>query len=103
MVYQWLKKKTSSDVLQNVISITEEFSSERPGIVIDRVQLIGKGYSDKTSWAKYKIIIVRFTKKHYSIFNEPIELVRNNAVVKFVMADINCRLKVVFKNGNSFC
>ena len=67
------EKKISSDVLQNVISITEEFSSEIPGIVIDRAELIGKCYSDETSWAKCKSIIVRFTKKHYSIFTEAIE------------------------------
>ena len=40
-------------------------------------------------------------KKHYSIFTEAMQLVKNNETVKFVMADINCRLKVVFKDDNS--
>ena len=29
------------------------------------------------------------------------QLVKYNEAVKFVMTDINCRLKVVFKDGNS--
>ena len=41
------------------------------------------------------------TKKH-SIFTEAMQLVKNNEVVKFVMADSNCCLKVAFKDGNSF-
>ena len=42
------------------------------------------------------------TKKRYSIFTEAMQLVKNNEVVKFVMADSNCCLKVAFKDGNSF-
>ena len=41
------------------------------------------------------------TKKHYSIFTEAMQFIKNNKSVKLVMADINCRLKVVFNNGNS--
>ena len=42
------------------------------------------------------------TKKCYSIFTEAMQLVRNNEAVKCVMADINCRLKIVFNDdGNS--
>ena len=41
------------------------------------------------------------TKKHYSIFTEAMQFVKNNKSVKLVMADINYRLKVVFNNGNS--
>ena len=40
------------------------------------------------------------TKKRYLIFTETMQLVKNEAV-KFVMAGNNCRLKVVFKDGNS--
>ena len=36
------------------------------------------------------------------IFTEAMQLVKNNEAVKFVMADINCRFKVVFKDGKSF-
>ena len=42
------------------------------------------------------------TKKRYLIFTEAMQLVKNNEAVKFVMADINCRFKVVFKDGKSF-
>ena len=121
------KNETSNDPFQNVKSILEESSSKIPDVAIDRTQRIGKAYANKTSGVKCKSIIVRFTtfrhrttfyhsrknlkrnvkvkldltKKRYSIITEVIQLVKNNKVVKFVMADINCRLKVVFKDGYS--
>lgn len=51
--------------------------------------------------AKVKNVKVKLdlTKKRYSIFIEAMELLKNNEVVQFVIADINCRLKVVFKDG----
>ena len=33
---------------------------------------------------------------------EAMKLVNNNKVVNFVMADINCCLKVIFKDGKPF-
>ena len=33
---------------------------------------------------------------------EAMKLVNNNKVVNFVMADISCCLKVIFKDGKSF-
>ena len=121
------KNETSNDALQNVKSVLEEPSSKIPEVAIDRSQRTGKAYANKTSAVKCKSIIVRFTtfrhrtmfyhsrknlkrnvkvkldltKKRYSIITEVIQLVKNNKVVKFVMADINCRLKVVFKDGYS--
>ena len=120
------ENETSNNVLQNVRSITEESSSEIPDVAIDRAHRIGKAYTDKTSGVKCKSVIVRFTsfrhrtmfhhsrknlkrnvkvkldltKKHL-IFTEAMQVVKNNEAVKFVMADINCRLKVVFKDDNS--
>ena len=41
------------------------------------------------------------TKKRDSVFTEAMQLVKNNNAVKFVMANINCRLKAVFEYGNS--
>ena len=119
--------ETSNDVLQNVKSFIEESSSKIPDAAINRAHGIGKGYTDKITGMKCKSIIVRFTnfrhrtmfyhsrknlkhnvkvkvdltKKHYSIFAEVTQLVKKNEAVKFVMADINCRLKVVFNDGNS--
>ena len=40
-------------------------------------------------------------KKHYLIFTKAMQLVKNNEAVKFVTADINCRLKVALKDGNN--
>ena len=41
------------------------------------------------------------TKKRSSIFSDALKLSKNFENVNFVMVDINCRLKVVFKNGSS--
>ena len=121
------ENETSNDVLQNVKSIIEESNREIPDVSIDRAHRISKTYTEKTSGVKYKRIIVRFatfrhktmfyhirknlkrnlkvkldlTKKRYSTFTEAMQLVKNNKAVKFVMAGINYRLKVVFKDGNS--
>ena len=121
------ENETSNDVLQNVKSIIEESNREIPDVSIDRAHRISKTYTEKTSGLKYKRIIVRFatfrhktmfyhirknlkrnlkvkldlTKKRYSTFIEAMQLVKNNKAVKFVMTDINYRLKVVFKDGNS--
>ena len=121
------ENETSNDVLQNIKSIIEESNREIPDVSIDRAHRISKTYTEKTSGVKYKRIIVRFatfrhktmfyhirknlkrnlkvkldlTKKRYSTFTEAMQLVKNNKAVKFVMTDINYRLKVVFKDGNS--
>ena len=118
------ENETSNNVLQNVRSIIEESSSEIPDVAIDRAHRICKAYTDKTSGVKCKSIIARFrhrtmfhhsrknlkrnvkvkldlTTKHYLIFTEAMQVVKKNEAVKFVMADINCRLKVVFKDDNS--
>ena len=115
------ENETSNDVLQNVKSIIEESSSEIPHVAINRAHRIGKTYTDKTSGVKCKSIIVRFTTfRHRTMFYDSrknlkhnvkgrldltkrhyLQLVKNNEAVKFVMADINCCLKVIFKDGNS--
>ena len=41
------------------------------------------------------------TKKRYKIFTDAIDFVKAYKNVDYVMVDINCRLKVVFKNGRS--
>ena len=41
------------------------------------------------------------TKKCYLIFTEAMQLVKDKKAVKFVMADMNCCLKLVFKDDNS--
>ena len=107
-------------------SIIEESSKEIPDVAINRAHRSGKAYTDKASGVKSKNI-VRFTtfrhrtmlyhsrknlkhnvkvkldltKKRYLIFTEATQLVTKNEAIKFVMTYINCRLKVIFKDGNS--
>ena len=41
------------------------------------------------------------TKKRYKIFTDAIDFVKAYKNVDYVMVDINCRLKMFFKNGHS--
>ena len=41
------------------------------------------------------------TKKRYRIFTDAIDFVKAYKNVDYVMVDINCQLKVFFKNGRS--
>ena len=41
-------------------------------------------------------------KKWYKIFTDAIDFVKANKNVDYVMVDINCQLKVFFKNGSNF-
>ena len=44
------------------------------------------------------------TKNRYKIFTKAIETVKSYDNVNYVMVDINCRLKVVFRDGSGkFC
>ena len=106
--------------------LVSESGCDIPDAAIDRAHRIGKGYTDKKSNLSCKSIIVRFTtfrhrtmlyrnrnklkkakfkfdltKKRYDIYTNAINFVNNYSIVNFVMVDINCRLKVVFTNGNS--
>ena len=116
----------SHEVLDKVKSLTIETSHDTPDVVIDRAHRIGKGYNDKKSNIHCKSIIVRFTtfryrtmfygsranlksnvklkldltKNRYKIFTKAIETVKRYDNINYVMVDINCRLKVVFKYGS---
>ena len=120
------ENEKANDVFQKVKGLIEESQSEIPEVTIDRAHRIGNEYTDKTSGKKCKSIIVRFTtfrhrtvfyhnrknlkrnvkvkldltKKRYLIFSEALKLSQNFESVNFVMVDINCRLKVVFKDGS---
>lgn len=120
------EKESSEEVLETVKSLISESGCDIPDAVIDRAHRIGKNYTDKKSNLPCKSIIVRFTtfrhrtmlyrnrsklkkakvkldltKKRYEIYSDAINFVKNYQVVSFVMVDINCRLKVIFTNGNS--
>ena len=118
------EKETSEDVLTKVKSLITEAKCEIPDAVIDRAHRIGKVYKDKNSKELCKSVIVRFTtfrhrtkfyyarnslknvkvkldltKERYGIYKEALDLVENHSKVSYAMVDINCRLKVVLKNG----
>ena len=90
---------------------------------IDRAHRIGPEYNDYTTKLKCRSIIVRFTsfkartkvyrsrrkmkkvkvkldltKKRYITLMKAVEDANSNEKVNYVFADINCRLKVVFKD-----
>ena len=118
--------ETSDEVLDKVKSLIKETSCDIPDVVIDRAHRIGKGYNDKKTNFSCKSIIVRFTtfrhrtmfyrsranlkndvklkldltKNKYKNFTKAIGTVKSCDNVNYVMVDINCRLKVVLKNGN---
>ena len=41
------------------------------------------------------------TKRRYKILKDAIDLAREHSDLNYVYADVNCRLKVVFKDGSS--
>ena len=97
------------------MSLMQKAECDNPEVMIGRAHRIGKGYVGKNSKELCKSIIVSFsTFKHRivmlklnliwqrpTIFKEAIETAKQSNVVDYVMIDINCRLKVVFKNGRS--
>ena len=56
-------------------------------------------------WNSNKLKGVRFkidlTKKRYNCLRSARSIANENQDINYVIADINCRLKVVFKNGTS--
>ena len=117
---------SSDDVLRKVKSLITESGCEIPDVVIDRAHRIGRGYKDISRNVPCKSIVVRFstfrhrtlfyrnrnklknakvrldlTKKRCEIFTDAMDFVKAYKNVDYVMIDINCRLKVFFKNGRS--
>ena len=121
-----VENECSDDVLDKTKSLITESGCEIPDVVIDRDHRIGQGYKDKTRNVLCKSIIVGFStfrhrtlfyhnrsklknakvrldlpKKRYKIFTDAIDFVKAYKNVDYVMVDINCRLRVFFKNGLS--
>lgn len=115
--------ETSSDVFDKVRDLIKEHAPEIPDDVIDRAHRIGPVFETKDK-VKKQNIIVRFTtfrhrtilyqkrksienisirldltKERYVMLMSAREMVEENENVKFVYADINCRLKIRFASG----
>ena len=112
--------ETADDVLDKVKEQFTEAEVSIPEEVIDRAHRISKPYKDRESGVKCQQIIVRFTtfrhrtrfykarkklknnvhirldltKLRYGILKGAAREVHDNDKVKFVYADVNCRLKV---------
>ena len=82
--------ETSDKVFDKVKFLIKETSCDIPDVVIDRAQ---KSYNDKKTNVRGKSITYKF-----KIFTKAIETVKSYDNVIYVMVDINCRLKVVFKD-----
>ena len=122
--YDESRSETADQVLENVKSKWEQADVVVPDSVIDRAHRVGMPYNDRVTGAKCQDVIVRFptfrhrtmvyrkrksmegvtvrldlTKQRYDLLKEARKLVDGHPNVKFVYADINCRLKVKFNEG----
>ena len=74
------KNETSNDVLQNITSIIEEFSSETTEVAIDNTHEFSKVYTDKMFYHNRESlnrngkVKLDLTKKIYLISNKAIKL-----------------------------
>ena len=118
--------ESADNVLEKVENILKEECSNLSGNVIDRAHLIGSNYKCFKTNNTYRSFIVRFnsfkhrtlfyrnrnklkgvrikldlTKKRYNVLRSARSSANENQDINYVFADINCRLKVAFKNGTS--
>ena len=120
-----VENETSVDVLASVKKLFDDAQVEIPDAVIDRAHRIGGNYVDRKSKKSCKSIIVRFTtfrhrtmfyraksklkngtrvkldltKSRLTLLNKANEHVQNIPSINFCYADVNCRLKVKFKDA----
>ena len=104
-----------------------ESECDIPDAAIDRAHRIPKGYKDREANTLCKSVIVRFTtfrhqtmfyrnrnklknnikvkldltRKSYMTFARALESVKKVSIADYVIVDINCSFKVVFKSGRS--
>ena len=121
-----VKDHTSADVFKVVTEKIRESGVKVPDATIDRAHRIGKVFQDRVTKKDVQSIIVRFTtfrhrtlfykarkklkknvrvkldltKHRYFILQEAVKLIDGKDAVDFVYADINCRLKIRFRDGN---
>ena len=118
--------ETADNVLEKVEIILKEACPNLSGYVIDRAHGIGSNYKCFKINNTCRSVIVRFnsfkhrtlfyrnrnklkgvrtkldlTKKIYNVLRSARSIANENQDTNYVFTDINCRLKVVFKNGTS--
>ena len=112
--------ETSDDVLKYVKEMFAEGELDIPDTVIDRAHRIDPEYSDYKTKKKCKAIIVRFTtnigvpgkekirnnvkirldltKERRALLLETNNFVKGNNNAKFYFVEVNCRLKIKWKD-----
>ena len=119
-----VENEKADEVLVKVKAIIEDSETEIPEHVIDRAHRIGKPYEDRDSKLMKQSKIVRFshfryrtmfyrnrkklggslkvkldlTKRRYKLLAQARVLIEHVPHVDYVYADINCRLKIRFKD-----
>ena len=119
-------EETAESVFEKVGKFLGEACPDVPVSCIDRAHRIGSEYKSYRNKKKCCSIIVRFmsfrhrtmfyrnrkrlkdvrikldlTKRRYKILKDAINLAKEHSDLNYVYADVNCRLKVVFKDGSS--
>ena len=120
------KDETADKVFSKTENILKEACPNLSGDYIDRAHRIGRGYKCHKTNKTCRSVIVRFTsfkhrtsiyrdrnilkdvrvkldltKKRYNILKSARSIADGKQDVNSVFADVNCRLKVVFKDGTS--
>ena len=119
-----VQNESSEEVLEKVKSLFTEGKVEIPDTVLDRAHRIGPSYTDKASKKNCKSIIVRFTtfrhrtmfygvrknlrkgikvkldltKSRFDLLKQANDHVKDVPAIKFCYADVNCRLRVKFRD-----
>ena len=120
------KEETADEVLDFVSEKIKEIGVNVPDVILDRAHRVGKPYKDRESGIMLQSILVKFTTfRHRTLLYKNRKKLGDNVTlrldltraryillsegrrfvdkykdkVKFVYADINCRLKVHFNTG----
>ena len=104
-------EETAESVFEKVGKFLGEVCPDVPVSCIDRAHRIGSEYKSYRNKKKSCSIIVRFMSfRHRTMFyrnrkrlKDAIDLAKEHPDLNYVYADVNCRFKVVFKDGSSNC
>ena len=119
-------EETAEEVFKKTENMLKKVCPNLSGDCIDRAHRIGPDFTCYKSQEKYRSVMVRFVsfkhrtllyrkraslknvrvkidlnKRQYEVFKKAINLVNGNNDVDYLFTDVNCRLKVVFKDKRS--